>query len=68
MVEISRICMKYCLIPALLFIEDFASCHHIPVCSARHTLSKQCMSEVCSQHALCAYMWITLAREQCSST
>lgn len=30
--------------------------------------SKQCMSEVCSQHASCAYMWIILAREQCSST
>lgn len=26
------------------------------------------MSEVCSQHALCAYMWIILATEQCSST
>lgn len=46
------------------------SCHHVslPAFSVRHRISKPCMSEVCSQHALCAYMWIMLATEQCSST
>ena len=46
------------------------SCHHVilPVFSVWQRLSKHCTSEVCSQHALCAYMWIILATEQCSST
>lgn len=46
------------------------SWHHISFqfFSVRHRFSKHCISEVCSQHALCAYMWIIQAREQCSST
>lgn len=44
--------------------------HHVrlPVFSVWHRRSKHWLSQVCSQHASCAYMWIILATEQCSST